>query len=114
MLAHLLPAIERRPDLLVAHLNDPDTAGHVFGCDTDAAHQRYHLTDHAVGHVVDALRVEWDDLVLIVVSDHDHEMITSPPTDLRADADASPASTRPSARTARQRSCWVGPTWAGG
>ena len=88
VLEHLVPAIGRAPDLLVAHLNDPDTAGHVFGCDTDAARQRYHATDAALGHVVDALRELWDDLVLIVVSDHDHEMIGAPPTDLRTDAAA--------------------------
>lgn len=88
VLEHLLPAAERRPALLVAHLNDPDTAGHVFGCDTDAAHERYHATDRALGHVVDSLRTGWDDLVLVVVSDHDHEMIGAAPTDLRAQAAA--------------------------
>ncbi len=87
VLEHLLPAAERRPTVLVGQLNDPDTAGHVFGSDTDAAHERYHATDRALGHIVDSLRTEWDDLVLLVVSDHDHEMISAPPTDLRAEAE---------------------------
>jgi hypothetical protein len=88
VLAELLPAIERGPQLLVAHLNDPDTAGHVLGSDTEAAHLRYRATDVVLGEVVDALRPSWDDLVLIVVSDHDHEMLTVPPTDVRLEAAA--------------------------
>jgi hypothetical protein len=83
VLEQLVPAIERGAPLIIGHLNDPDTAGHVLGCDTAAAHERYHATDRVVGHVVDALRTGWDDLVLFVVSDHDHEMVTDDPTDLR-------------------------------
>lgn len=85
-LGALLPAIERAPELLVAHLNDPDTAGHLLGCETPAAHARYRATDAVLGQVLDALRPRWDDLIVIVVSDHGQEMLTGPPTDLAAQA----------------------------
>jgi arylsulfatase A-like enzyme len=61
------------PDLLVVHLNEPDTAAHRFGPDSDRALECYRSTDASVAIIVEALRSRWDDTVLAVVSDHDQE-----------------------------------------
>ncbi|MEO1057134.1 MAG: alkaline phosphatase family protein [Actinomycetota bacterium] len=64
------------PDLVVLHLNEPDTAAHHFGPDSADALGRYRATDAVFGEFVELLRQQWDDVVLIVVSDHDQEEIT--------------------------------------
>jgi arylsulfatase A-like enzyme len=73
-------------DLVVGHLNEPDTAGHDHGPDSDAASAAYTATDASLGEALDALRPHWDDTVLIVVSDHDLETVDldRPPIDLHA------------------------------
>jgi arylsulfatase A-like enzyme len=89
VLEHLLPLLERAdgPDLVVAHLNEPDTAAHVHGPDSEAALATYRSTDGHVAPIVEALRPRWDDTVLIVVSDHDQEAVTvDEPIDLHAAA----------------------------
>jgi hypothetical protein len=62
-------------DLLVVHLNEPDTAGHIDGPDSPAALASYASTDAALGEIVDMLAPLWDDLVLIIVSDHDQQTV---------------------------------------
>ncbi len=91
VLEQLVPLLERRdgPDLVVGHLNEPDTAAHVHGPDSDAAIATYRGTDAHVAPIVDALRSRWDDTVLVVVSDHDQETVTvDEPIDLHAEAAA--------------------------
>ena len=58
-------------DLMVAHLNEPDTAGHIDGPDSDEASVAYTATDVALGRIVSGLAPVWEDLVLVVLSDHD-------------------------------------------
>lgn len=65
-------------DLLVVHLNEPDTAGHIDGPDSAAACSSYRSTDAALGRVIAALQPVWDSLVLIVVSDHDQLPVSDP------------------------------------
>ncbi|HVU72557.1 MAG TPA: alkaline phosphatase family protein [Mycobacteriales bacterium] len=67
----LLDALAHDASLVVAQLNDSDSAGHAYGPDDDAAAQVYARSDAAVAAVVDALRPRWGDTVLLVVSDHD-------------------------------------------
>jgi predicted AlkP superfamily pyrophosphatase or phosphodiesterase len=62
-------------ELLVVHLNEPDTAGHIDGPDSPAAFASYSSTDAALGSVVSLLQPWWDDLVVIVVSDHDQQEV---------------------------------------
>ena len=63
-------------DLAVIHLNDPDTACHWFGPDSDGAAARIRDADRVVGELVDAVRSSgWDDTVLVIVSDHDQENV---------------------------------------
>lgn len=81
----IIEAVERRPDFLFAHLNEPDTAGHVFGPDKERAIDVYKATDGRVAAIVAALEPAWADTVLMVVSDHDMEAALDPePVDLVA------------------------------
>lgn len=83
VLPRLLPLLDDdRPDLVVAHLNEPDTAAHIFGPDSPEAIDCYHDTDAAIATIVDALRPTWADTVLVVVSDHDQEAVDPEPVDL--------------------------------
>jgi arylsulfatase A-like enzyme len=65
------------PDLVVGHLNEPDTAGHVHGPDSAEAAACYTATDARLGTIIEAMRPQWDDTVVIVVSDHDQETASS-------------------------------------
>lgn len=70
-------------DLAVVHFNEPDTACHLFGPDSSEARDRFTQTDRAFGELV--RRMGWDDTVLVVVSDHDQEVVDDrQPFDLAA------------------------------
>jgi hypothetical protein len=71
-----------RPDLFVAHINEPDTEAHIHGPDSPEALAAYRAADDCLQVIVDALRPTWDDTVLIVVSDHDQEEVDDAPIDL--------------------------------
>ena len=91
VLEQLVPLLDGPdgPDLVVGHLNEPDTMAHVHGPDSDAAIATYRSTDAHVQPIVDALQARWADTVLIVVSDHDQETVTvEEPIDLHAAAAA--------------------------
>jgi len=86
VLRRLLPLlVPGGPDLVIGHINEPDTAGHVHGPDSAEAGDCYNATDARLGEIVTALQPCWDDTVLIVVSDHDQEtMGPDDPIDLYA------------------------------
>ena len=72
-------------ELVVLHLNEPDSVCHLYGPDAEASRERFRATDAAFGAIVERLRPSWDDTVLIVVSDHDQETLgVDPPVDLNA------------------------------
>jgi hypothetical protein len=82
--ARVLEAIDRGADLIVVQLNETDTAAHIFGPDAPEALDRYGRADARLGAILDRLRSEWDQWVVIVVSDHSQESVTDPvPIDLR-------------------------------
>jgi arylsulfatase A-like enzyme len=66
-----------RPDLVVGHLNEPDTAAHIHGPHSEGALTSYRAADASTAAIVEALRPTWDDTVLVVVSDHDQEDVTA-------------------------------------
>jgi hypothetical protein len=66
-------AIGQGPDLVVAQLNGPDTAAHLYGPDSAEALEAYRYNDAAIGRVREALAPRWDDWVVMVVSDHSQE-----------------------------------------
>jgi hypothetical protein len=75
-------AVARRPELMIGHLNGPDTYGHIHGPDSAEALAVHRVVDEMVGRVVSTL--DWDRSVLVVVSDHDQETTDDqPPIDLR-------------------------------
>jgi arylsulfatase A-like enzyme len=74
-LEHLASSLEAGYDLVIGHLNTPDTAGHLDGPDTDAAADCYRSADACLSVVRDAIGRVWDDTVLIVVSDHTMETV---------------------------------------
>ena len=84
-IADLCAAAAEPFDLLVAQLNEPDTASHVHGPDSEAAIAVFTETDGYVGELVEALRPGWDDTVFAIVSDHDQETVQEDePVDLHA------------------------------
>lgn len=62
-------------DLVVLHLNEPDTTSHFHGPDSPAAIKQYRTTDVAYGELIDELADGWDHTVVITLSDHDQETI---------------------------------------
>jgi len=74
-------------DLLYVHLNDPDSTLHRFGPDAGETSSRIREVDDDLGTIVELLTPRWDETVLFVVSDHDHEQIDHDlaPIDLQAE-----------------------------
>jgi arylsulfatase A-like enzyme len=79
----LVEVLDARPDLVVAQINGPDTAAHLFGPDADDALAGYCATDALLDEVRD--HVAWDDTVWILVSDHDQETVDGAPVDLQGE-----------------------------
>lgn len=65
-------------DLLLFHLNEPDTTMHMYGPESEAAVSQYRKSDESYGLLVDLLRPQWGDTVLITVSDHCQEPTEHP------------------------------------
>lgn len=63
-------------DLVVVHLNQPDTTSHLYGPDSPEALEQYRATDAAYGRVIGLLADGWDRTLVVTVSDHDQETIT--------------------------------------
>ncbi len=77
-------ALDAAPDLVVSHLNGPDTAAHLFGPDSEGALAGYRDTDAVLAVMRE--HIAWDDTVWILVSDHDQENVTvREPVDLQAE-----------------------------
>ncbi len=80
----IVDALDAAPDLLVSHLNGPDTAAHLYGPDSDGALAGYRDTDAVLAVMRE--HIEWDETVWILVSDHDQENVTArEPIDLQAE-----------------------------
>jgi hypothetical protein len=78
-------AIGQGPDLVVAQLNGPDTAAHLYGPDSDEAIEAYRYNDDAIAVVHEALAARWNDWVVMVVSDHSQEAAGPEAIDLDAE-----------------------------
>ena len=64
-------------DLVVLHLNEPDTTLHIFGPESDEALAQIRKSDRAYGELLKLLEPGWDDTVLFSISDHTQEQISS-------------------------------------
>ena len=80
----IVDALDAAPDLLISHLNGPDTAAHLFGPDSEGALAGYRDTDAQLAVMRE--HIAWDDTVWILVSDHDQENVSvREPVDLQAE-----------------------------
>ncbi|WP_199254463.1 alkaline phosphatase family protein [Mycolicibacterium mengxianglii] len=75
VLPHAIAAAQRRPDLLAVHFNGPDTASHLHGPNSAAAIESYRTTDTALAAFLETLRPRWDELLVLITSDHDQESV---------------------------------------
>lgn len=88
-LPRLLDTLAAGYDLVVGHLNRPDTVGHLDGPDTAWGMEGYRECDALLGGLREVLDPEWGDTVLIVTSDHSMETVSpDDPLDLTTRAEA--------------------------
>ena len=71
-------------DLGIVHFNEPDTDSHRFGPGSPELTDCVRRTDAALGELIERLRSRWDGTVVMVVSDHDQELVTAHGVDLAA------------------------------
>ena len=69
----VIEALDRRPGMIFAQLNSPDTFAHVHGPDSEEAVESYRELDSTLGMIGSAIR--WDQDLVLVTSDHDQETI---------------------------------------
>ena len=79
-------SIDLDADLVVLHLNQPDTTSHLYGPDSPQAIEQYGASDGAYGELIDALSDGWENTVVITLSDHDQETIVDQTPVALADA----------------------------
>jgi arylsulfatase A-like enzyme len=80
----IVDALDAAPDLVIGHLNGPDTFAHLFGPDSEGALAGYRESDALLAVVRE--HIAWDDTVWILVSDHDQEtVLVREPVDLQAE-----------------------------
>ncbi len=87
VLAPLLSALEGQPDLLVGYFGSIDTFSHVYGPGAEEVTVAYRHLDEKVGMIDQALAPNWDDWIVVVVSDHIQDTVSGPGIDLRAALD---------------------------
>ncbi|MEM7256910.1 MAG: alkaline phosphatase family protein [Pseudomonadota bacterium] len=62
-------------DLCVIHINEPDSALHVWGPGTTEVREQILRCDQTLADIVERLQPHWHDTVLLVVSDHEQEAV---------------------------------------
>lgn len=73
-------ARDRKLGFVFAHLNESDTAGHLWGPEHPETQRSYRATDAAVGEIISVLADDWDRAVVMIVSDHGMVTGTNDPT----------------------------------
>ena len=73
VITRVIEALDRRPDVIFAQLNSPDTIAHVCGPDSVEAIESYRELDESLAVIGSAIR--WDQDLVLVTSDHDQETI---------------------------------------
>ena len=69
-------------------LDEMDTVRHLRGPLGDAVLEQGRSTDSALGQILDRFQSDWDNTLVIVVSDHDHEAVVPGAVDLAAEVAA--------------------------
>ncbi len=70
-------AIGEGSDFLFVHLQDVDSIAHRTGVDSEASRVARQVADASIARIAEALRPDWDRTMLIVLSDHRTENVTS-------------------------------------
>jgi hypothetical protein len=74
----------RRRDLLFAQIDSVDGVRHRYGATGPEVDEQCHATDGALGRLLEQLRPDWSEWLVLVVSDHDQEDVgPQDPIDLR-------------------------------
>lgn len=73
-------------DFIFIQLDEIDTARHLEGPWNANVEEQCRATDAALGEILERLRPEWSETVVIAVSDHDHEKVDPGAVDLAASA----------------------------
>ena len=68
-----IEALDRRPGMIFAQINSPDTFAHACGPDSEEAIQSYRELDAYLATIGSAIR--WDQDLVLVTSDHDQETV---------------------------------------
>jgi predicted AlkP superfamily pyrophosphatase or phosphodiesterase len=77
-----------RADLIVLQLDEVDTMRHLHGPDAPESLDQCRATDAVFGELLERMRPEWDETVVIALSDHDQEAVNEGAIDLQAEATA--------------------------
>ena len=73
-------------DFIFVQLDEIDTVRHLEGPWNAQVEEQCRATDAALGEILERLRPDWSETVVIAVSDHDHEQVDSGAVDLAASA----------------------------
>ncbi len=73
-------------DLCFVHMNEPDSALHVYGPDAAESMAQIRRCDSDLALIVERLQSSWDDTVLFVLSDHEQETIDQSQDELYIEA----------------------------
>ncbi|MEE3326020.1 MAG: alkaline phosphatase family protein [Myxococcota bacterium] len=73
-------------DFTFIQLDEIDTARHLDGPWSAAVEDQCRATDAALGEILERIKPEWSETIVIAVSDHDHERVDSGAVDLAASA----------------------------
>ena len=65
-------------DFILLHLNEPDTSMHCYGPHSEETIHQYTKSDDSYGFLIELLRPQWDETILITVSDHCQEPTEHP------------------------------------
>ncbi|MBW2383662.1 MAG: alkaline phosphatase family protein [Deltaproteobacteria bacterium] len=74
----------QRADFVFLQLDEIDTERHLHGVDAPESREQCSATDAAFGEILERLLPIWDEVVVIAVSDHDHEAVEPGAIDLAA------------------------------
>ncbi len=64
-----------KADLCLIHINEPDSALHVWGPEATEVHDQIKRCDDDLGVVVELFKTAWQDTVFFVLSDHEQELV---------------------------------------
>ncbi|HKX76752.1 MAG TPA: alkaline phosphatase family protein, partial [Acidimicrobiia bacterium] len=83
VLPPLTAAVGSPADLVVGYFGSIDTTSHIYGPDSAEAIEAYRSVDKKVGQLNEVVSPDWEEWVVVVVSDHVQDTVEGPGIDLR-------------------------------